>query len=170
MDLKRENIGQIIVDDEGYKQFIDEMEKLKMISLSIASNGSEAYLDAVGDGWHDNFAFEESMRESRVIACKINKMIEEKKNLKVIKKKTLGKDIVNINDTIKVLFTYSEDDSEIEIIKLTGKYIPNTDMEIKEITLNSPIGKVIYGKRIGTINEYKVNDRVISIKIMEKVN
>lgn len=138
---------KILVDDYGYNQFIEELERLKLESDSIATRGIEEAENAVGDSWHDNFAFEESMRESRTIANKINKMIEEKKIIKVIKKTNLKEEFVNINDVVKIEIIYSEDDREEEIIKLTGKYIPNTEKEIKEITLNSPIGKSVYKKK-----------------------
>lgn len=161
---------KILVDDYGYNQFIEELERLKLESDSIATRGIEEAENAVGDGWHDNFAFEESMRESRTVANKINKMIEEKQTIKVIKKTKLKDEFVNIDDVIKLEIIYNEDDIEEEIVKLTGKYIPNTEIKTKEITLNSPIGKVIYKKKIGTTNEYKVNDKVIKVKIIEKTN
>jgi len=49
---------------------------------------------------------------------------------------------------------------------LTGKYIPNID---DEITLNSPLGRAIFKKKIDSINEYKVNDKVIKVKLIEKM-
>ena len=64
----------VLVDTDGFNQYYEELNKLKDLSLSIASIGSESYADAVGDGWHDNFAFEDTMRESRKIASRINKM------------------------------------------------------------------------------------------------
>lgn len=51
---------EILVDENGYKHFYDELERLKEFSIISASKGNEAYSDAVGDGWHDNFAFEEN--------------------------------------------------------------------------------------------------------------
>ena len=74
----------VLVDTDGFNQYYEELNRLKDISLSIASIGSESYVDAVGDGWHDNFAFEDTMRESRKIASRINKMLEDEKYLKKI--------------------------------------------------------------------------------------
>lgn len=144
----------------------DELEKLKMKSLVIASSGIQSYKDAVGDGWHDNFDFEESIRESRTIANKIDKMLLEQPKIKIIEKEQLNENIVNIGDTIKLEIIYNKDDIETEIIKLTGKYIPNSDMEI---SLNSPLGKAIFKKKIGSVNKYKVNNDVIEVKIIKKM-
>lgn len=52
---------EILVDSDGRCQYYEELEKLKNLSLINSSVGSESYTSSVGDGWHDNFAFEESM-------------------------------------------------------------------------------------------------------------
>ena len=163
LDHSRE---EILVDKDGYEQFLNILEKLKLKSLSIATNGSESYKAAVGDGWHDNFDFEESMRESRTISAIIDRMLLEQRRLKVISKETLEKDVVNIGDTVKIEISYSNDDIETEIVTLTGKYVPDMD---EEITLNSPIGRCIYKKKIGSINKYRVNDKIINVKLIEKM-
>ena len=68
-------MDDILVTVDGYNQFNDELNKLKELSRLSAATGIEAYNDAIGDGWHDNFAFEDSIREGRVIASKIVKII-----------------------------------------------------------------------------------------------
>lgn len=160
---------EILVDEYGYKQFFEELEKLKEISLSVATVGSEAYNDAVGDGWHDNFAFEESMRESRSIASKIDNMLKEQQLLKVVDSKKIGIDFVNIGDSFEAEIKYDEDDIETEKLTLTGKYKPNTELEIREISLNSPIGKAVYQQKINSTVYYIVNDRKISVNILKKI-
>lgn len=67
---------EILVDSDGRCQYYEELERLKNLSLINSSVGSESYTSSVGDWWHDNFAFEESMRESRKIASRIDRMIE----------------------------------------------------------------------------------------------
>lgn len=42
---------EILVDNEGYNQFYEELEKLKELCKSNSSLGSEVYRDAIGDGW-----------------------------------------------------------------------------------------------------------------------
>lgn len=149
---------EILVDEFGYKQFFDELEKLKQLSMFNASVGSEAYNDAVGDGWHDNFAFEETMRESRAIATRIDKMLQTQKFLKVISTEQYYNDLINIGDVLKLEIKYDFDDSEITIIN------------IQEISLNSPIGRAIYMKNIYDENiYYMINNKKIEIKVIEKL-
>lgn len=159
----------ILVDIDGFNQYYEELNKLKDLSLSIASIGSESYADAVGDGWHDNFAFEDTMRESRKIASKINKMLEDEKYLKIVDKKSTSDDIIDIGDILKIKVIYDIDDIEEYTIKLTGKYMMDNNAKIKEVSLNSPIGRSIYLKNINDDDiGYYVNDKKISIKIIRR--
>ena len=158
----------VLVDTEGFNQYYEELNRLKDLSLSIASIGSESYADAVGDGWHDNFAFEDTMRESRKIASRINKMLEDEKYLKIVDRKRTSDDIIDIGDILKIKVIYDIDDIEEYTIKLTGKYMIDNNAKIKEISLNSPIGRSIYLKNINDNDtHYYVNDKKISIKIMK---
>lgn len=159
----------VLVDTDGFNQYYEELNRLKDISLSIASIGSESYADAVGDGWHDNFAFEDTMRESRKIASRINKMLEDEKYLKIVDRKRTSDDIIDIGDILKIKVIYDIDDIEEYTIKLTGKYMIDNNAKIKEISLNSPIGRSIYLKNINDNIGYYVNDKKISIKIINKI-
>ena len=159
----------VLVDTEGFNQYYEELNRLKDLSLSIASIGSESYADAVGDGWHDNFAFEDTMRESRKIASRINKMLEDEKYLKIVDKKSTSDDIIDVGDILKIKVIYDIDDIEEYTIKLTGKYMIDNNAKIKEISLNSPIGRSIYLKNINDDIGYYVNDKKISIKIINKI-
>ena len=159
----------VLVDTDGFNQYYEELNRLKDISLSIASIGSESYADAVGDGWHDNFAFEDTMRESRKIASRINKMLEDEKYLKIVDKKSNSDDIIDVGDILKIKAIYDIDDIEEYTVKLTGKYMINNNAKIKEISLNSPIGRSIYLKNINDDIGYYVNDKKKSIKIINKI-
>ena len=159
----------VLVDTDGFNQYYEELNRLKDISLSIASIGSESYADAVGDGRHDNFAFEDTMRESRKIASRINKMLEDEKYLKIVDKKSNSDDIIDVGDILKIKAIYDIDDIEEYTVKLTGKYMINNNAKIKEISLNSPIGRSIYLKNINDDIGYYVNDKKTSIKIINKI-
>lgn len=160
-------MDKILVDEEGYKQFFEELEKLQTKFSDNAIEGSTAYKDAVGDGWHDNFAYEDAVRQSRIISSRVEKMLRDKKRLKIIKKIKIDDSIVNIGDLVKLKFIYSSDDIEEKMIKLTGKYLPNQDMSIQEISLNSPVGKTIYMKKKGEVLSYIINDKLLKLEIVD---
>ena len=160
-------MSYILVDESGYKQYFEELEKLKQLSLETSTIGSQAFDDAIGDGWHDNFAFEDSMRESRTLAKKIDDMQMEVPYLEVIENLNKEDEYINIGDTFEVEFIYSSDDVEKEKLTLTGKYIP--DNKTNEITLNSPIARAVLNKKINTTTSYFVNDKEIKIRILNKI-
>lgn len=162
-------MNEILVDKNGYNQFCKEIERLEKLSRTNSTLGSEAYQDAIGDGWHDNFAFEQTMRESRTIAKKIDDMLEKKKNLRIIEDKAKESNLVNIGDTVLVKIKYSDLDVEEEKIKLTGNYIINTSDDISEITLNSPLGKALYKSEIGKTITYFVGEKEIFVTILSKL-
>ena len=99
-----------------------------------------------------------------------NRMIEEEMYLKVVHRKNYHNEIIDIGDILTVLVIYDEDDKEEYTIKLTGKYLPNTDSLINEISRNSPIGRCIYLKNIYDDIYYYVNDKRIDIKVIIKDN
>lgn len=159
---------EILVDEEGYKQYYDKLENLKKSCLANANTLSQSCKDAVGDGWHDNPAYEEAMRISRMIDDDIQKMLDNQKYLKIVKKGNFDKNMVDIGDVLNVKMIYSDNEEEVETIKLTGKYIPNFDFN--EISLNSPLGQAIYKKKIGEMCSYSVNGATISVIILKKIN
>ena len=109
------------------------------------------------------------MRESRKIASRINKMLEDEKYLKIVDKKSNSDDIIDVGDILKIKVIYDIDDIEEYTIKLTGKYMIDNNAKIKEISLNSPIGRSIYLKNINDDIGYYVNDKKTSIKIINKI-
>lgn len=109
------------------------------------------------------------MRESRKIASRINKMLEDEKYLKIVDKKSNSDDIIDVGDILKIKVIYDIDDIEEYTVKLTGKYMIDNNAKIKEISLNSPIGRSIYLKNINDDIGYYVNDKKISIKIINKI-
>lgn len=157
----------ILVDKNGYNEFFLELENLKKSLLLNASEGSKAYQDAVGDGWHDNFAFEQSMIKERNIANQIDKMLEDSKRLKIIENENENPDVIGVNCIIKIEFMYPNNNKEIDFVKLTGNYLPKLDSDIMEITLNSPLGKTLYKKRKNEKTFYIINEQKIDINILD---
>ena len=77
-------------------------------------------------------------------------------------------ELVDIGDIVKIDMIFSEDDREEELFKLVAT-VPNFDSEIKEVSINSPIGNAMYHKKIGEMATYKVQDRTFTLQIKEKV-
>jgi len=158
------DIEKIYLDEEGYNQHLKEIERLKALLSSNNREKSSAYVNAVGDGWHDNFAFEQAKRDEYKIMCDLQRKIEELNRIVVIEK-THDASSVDIGDYIVVCVNYGEGDLEDETFRLTGSETPNFDLEIPEVTVNSPLGKTVYQHEVGYKGEYTVQSRVFKVEI-----
>ena len=77
-------------------------------------------------------------------------------------------DVINIGDILKIEVIYDEDDIEVFKVKLTGKYLPDLESSIQEISLNSQMGKALYLKNIHNKITYKIHGEEVEIKVLEK--
>ena len=76
------------------------------------------------------------------------------------------KDIVNVNDVVSLNLLFAKDDKEFITIRLVG----GTSEKDDEVSLNSPLGKAIYRKKIGDVAMYTVNDKKINVEIVSIEN
>lgn len=162
--------NKIYLTDEGLNEYRNEIKILNDKLAEIQKMKSEAYSGAIGDGWHDNFAYEDAKRQEDAIVTQIKDLGDKSKYIEIITNDIKDQNIINLNDILKIEFTYEDGTKDEEIIKLTGNWKLKEYDEIQEVTLNSPIGKNIYGKDIKDIIEYSVNEKKIIVKIIEKIN
>lgn len=162
--------NKIYLTDEGLNEYRKEIKILNEKLVEIQKMKSEACSGAVGDGWHDNFAYEDAKRQEDAIVTQIKDLGDKSKYIEIITNDIKAQNIININDILKVEFTYEDGTKDEEIIKLTGNWKSREYDKFQEVTLNSPIGKNIYGKAIKDIIEYSVNEKKIIVKVIEKID
>lgn len=162
--------NKIYLTDEGLNEYRKEIKILNDKLTEIQKMKSEACSGAVGDGWHDNFAYEDAKRQEDAIVTQIKDLGDKSKYIEIITNDIKDQNIISLNDILKVEFTYEDGTKDEEIIKLTGNWKSREYDEFQEVTLNSPIGKNIYGKDIKDIIEYSVNEKKIIVKVIEKIN
>lgn len=162
---------KIHLTQDGYNEFLDHIEDLRQELQSNSRNKSDAYKSAPGDGWHDNFDFEQTKRQESIILKDIASKRRLIEDIKIIKPKKINQKYVNINDMVKLKIHYSETDFDESIYKLVGGYFPKETKEYQEISLNSPIGRAIYDVKIGETIEYNTENRKkTKVEIIEKIN
>ncbi len=154
----------ILLTKEGYKEYKQQIEKEKQKILEAGLIKREANEQAPGDGWHDNFLHEDATRLEKGAMHNIKTLVEKEKDIKIVNKHN-KEDCVDIDDNLLIEFIYDVDDKETEELKLVGNYLPKDN----EITLNSPLGKAIYNKKIGSTVDYKVNGKKINVNILKKL-
>ena len=153
-------MSKIYLDKLGYENYLKSLEDIKkeiddnakLMSLYVSD-------DAYGDGWHDNFAYEETMRKEAELFQKYNKKKSMLKDIVIVDKESNG--TVSLNMKVELLFI--EDDSVEEYI-ITGDI--NSNIDDNSITINSPLGSAIYGKRVGDKVSYKVGDNTYNVEIL----
>ena len=146
---------KIYLDEKGYQEYLKE--KIQKNSRDMSEYQSD---DAYGDGWHDNFAYEQAMQKDNSLNYELKNKMKDLKNI-VIVKNSGNPDIVDIGATIELEF-----DGEVECYLLSGGYNSDFEKEIPVITLNSPLGIAIYKKKIGDSFKYKIGENTIDGKII----
>lgn len=153
-------MSKIYLDKVGYENYLKSLEDIKKeIDSNAKLMSIYASDDAYGDGWHDNFAYEEAMKKEAELFQKYNKKKSMLKDIVIIDKKSNG--TVSLDMKIELLFI--EDDLVEEYI-ITGDI--NSDIDDNSITINSPLGSAIYGKRVGDRVTYKVGDNTYNVEIL----
>lgn len=160
---------KIYLTKEGYEQYLQEIEELKDKLMISSSDKSDSFRAAIGDGWHDNFAFESAKREELAALSQLETKIQNLSNIEIVDSLD-DSDLIDVNDVVKVIIKISETKSKEQVIRLVGASTTDPNAEYKEISINSPLGDAIYGKKVGDIVEYKVSDREMSALIEEKIN
>ena len=124
--------NNIYLTEEGYKQYCEEIEKIETEILKNTDYKVQAISEAPGDGWHDNFAYEDACRNENMLQKRLEQLLKQKGKIELIDSKVSDQSLVNIGDVIKLEFMYDDGDSEVEEIRLTGGE-PLTHPNIYEI-------------------------------------
>lgn len=153
-------MSKIYLDRKGYLNYLKSLEDIKKeIDENAKLMGLYVSDDAYGDGWHDNFAYEETMKREAELFQKYNKKKGMLKDIVIIDKESNG--TVSLNMKVELLFI---DDDIVEEYILTGDI--NSNLDDNSITLNSPLGSAIYGKKVGDKVSYKVGDNIYNVEIL----
>jgi transcription elongation GreA/GreB family factor len=145
-----------------------EIEELKNQYYSNSKEKSEAYEVAVGDGWHDNFGFEQAKRDEDRILGELRRRRADLRRIVIVEKQKNVDDVVELNDYVVLRLQYEDpsEDEEEETFRLVGSQQGNLFSEICEITLNSPIGKTIYHKPVGYEGSFDVSGEKNKLEIL----
>lgn len=161
--------GKIKLNKQGYEEYLQAIaKKEKELADLRMYKGSDAIYQ--GDNWHDNPTLYQAEMQERSLMREIAEMKHKlENNVEIVE--NLGDDsLIDIGDVVKIDMIFSADDREEEIFRLVAT-TPSFDMEIeiKEVSINSPLGNAMYHKKIGDVANYKVNDRTFTIELKEKV-
>lgn len=155
---------KIYLDSAGYEKYLQEIESLKeKIQKNACDMSLYASDDAYGDGWHDNFAYEDAMRKERMLFFELNQKLQGLNKIEILDQEVTNK-IVSIGTFVEVLFDGEE---ETEVYQITGSTSSDLEGEISLITITSPLGKAIYQKTVGASFQYEVDSINYTGKIIK---
>lgn len=148
----------------GYNRKMEQFNKLKDSLKEISKKKVESAYDGSGDTWHDNFSFEQYSIQEESLITRIKIMSEELDNVEILKREELDSDIINLGDKVLIEITYSDGDKEQLSIVLDG----DVDEE-NSVSLDSPLGMVLYKARVNEEYSYVVNGCTNTFIVLKKV-
>lgn len=156
----------IKMDKEGFEKYKNQIVKLEEELANVRMyKGKTAIFQ--GDNWHDNPELYQTEAQERSLMQQIRDMKDNIRNIEIVEKNE-NSDIIDVGDIVLIETIFDEDDIEEMTLKLVGGY-GDLNCEIPEISINSPLGKSIYGKKVLEQTSYQVNGNIFNVLIKEKV-
>ena len=155
---------KIYVDKKGYQQMQDEIKKLNEELHEVRMAKSLAVSQTSG-GTVDNFDYEEAKRMEELILGRIRNCYDRLNKVEIIAR-TEDEEIIDIDDIFSLEF---EGEDTPEIFKLVGVTDNMMQDGYMEITMNSPLGKAVYKKRVCDDISYEVNGNIFNATIIAKL-
>lgn len=161
------NENKIYLDQQGYQELLKSIDMIKLKIKENSAGRKEAFDAGAGDGW-DSPEFEEIERQERLLNGELAHLYDTLTRVEIIEKED-NAEIIDIGDVFKIDIYFSSDDFEEDVFKLVGGSA-DFNKEIKEISLNSPLGKSVYKKKVGDTTSYNVGDRQFNVLIKSKLD
>lgn len=145
---------------EGLKKLREEVEHLKSIERPKASQAIAEARDK-GD-LSENAEYDAAKEAQGLLEMKIAKMEELLANARLIDESQLDVSKVLVLSTVKI-----KNQTNGMEMKYTLVAESEADLKTGKISVTSPIGKGLLGKRVGEIAEVKVPNGTMNFEILE---
>lgn len=157
------------LNKQGYEDYLKAIEKKEAELAAVRKyKGTDAIYQ--GDNWHDNPTLYQTEAQEMNIMKEIAEMKYRLQKAEIVE--NLGDEtLIDIGDVVKADMIMPNNNRRENLFKIVATS-PSTDKnaQIKEVSINSPIGAAVYHKKIGDTVTYKVGDRVFTLEIKEKLN
>ncbi len=145
---------------EGLKKLKEELDHLKAIERPKAS---QAIADARDKGdLSENAEYDAAKEAQGLLEMKIAKMEEVVANARLIDESQLDVSKVLVLSTVKI-----KNQTNGMEMKYTLVAESEADLKTGKISVTSPIGKGLLGKKVGEIAEVKVPNGTMNFEILE---
>ncbi|WP_445721535.1 transcription elongation factor GreA [Flavobacterium sp.] len=145
---------------EGLKKLRDEVEQLKSIERPKASQAIAEARDK-GD-LSENAEYDAAKEAQGLLEMKISKMDEILANARLIDESQLDLSKALVLSTVKIK-------NQTNGMEMTYTLVAESEANLKtgKISVTSPIGKGLLGKKVGEIAEISVPNGVLKFEIIE---
>ncbi len=145
---------------EGMKKLKEELEHLEHVERPRVSNDIAEARDK-GD-LSENAEYHAAKEEQSHLELKIAKLKEVVSNARIIDESLLDISKILIHSIVKIKNTANN-------MEFTYTLVADSETNIKQgkLSVNSPIGKGLLGKKVGDITEIQVPSGVMNFEILE---
>ncbi|MAW96791.1 MULTISPECIES: transcription elongation factor GreA [unclassified Leeuwenhoekiella] len=145
---------------EGLKKLKDELNQLKDVERPKAS---QAIADARDKGdLSENAEYDAAKEAQGMLEMRISKMEEIVANARIIDESQLDTSKVLVHSTVKIK---NQTNGAVMTYKLVAQ--SEADLKSGKISVDSPIGKGLLGKREGEVAEVSVPNGTMKFDILE---
>lgn len=151
---------EVILTLDGLKRLEDELETLKSVKRREVA---ERIKVAIGYGdISENSEYEDAKNEQAFIEGRVITLEKMLRNARIINSDEIATDVVSVGVTVSVQDLEYGDTMEYTIVGSA-----ESDPLNNKISNESPVGKAIIGKKIGTIVDVNTPAGVIQYKILD---
>lgn len=161
----KEDNNVILMDKEGFKRHLEKIDVLKQKISKIRSEKHNTLSYSKSDGFHPA-AMQEIEALENLALNELKEMTNELHKISIIEK-DLDTSLIDINDFVTVSINDGTETSNLTL-KLVGGEGEFFDDEIMSVSLNSPLGKAIYHKKVNELVTYNVDGSLINVLIIDK--
>jgi len=146
--------------EEGLKKLKDELEFLERVERTRISNDIAEARDK-GD-LSENAEYHAAKEEQSMLELKIAKLKEVLSNARIVDESLLDTSKVLIHSTVKLRNTASK-------VEFIYTLVADSETNLKEgkLSVKSPIGHGLLGKKVGDVTEIDVPNGVMKFEILE---
>ena len=152
----------MLLSQKGFDEKNRQLEDLRKQLIELQKYKGQVAIHS-GDAWHDNNDFEQTEIEERRLIAFIRSLEQEIEDCELISDENeIGS--VGLDSTVKLELFFEEDDTEIITVVLKD-VSSKTSQTVA--TLNSPMGKAIFQKKVGEEGFYSSPGGKIKFKILD---
>lgn len=158
--------GKLYMDKAGYESHLAEIDSIrkKIAGLSASRKANNSIIDR--DTWNNTGALDID-REEQILLTTLNNLISDLSRIEIVERqeKTADNDdVIDLNDMVEVELLFNNGKQITQVLHLVSA-LSQSIPGVTNVTINSPIGKAIYGKRVGDIAYYQVERNNVEVFI-----